>query len=93
MKPQTFVIHKQLRFVDSDVCTTSAISEFRVYALPHALIERLHIAYETLAQYQRELDAEQLTQDIFSKKIDDIVAVRKERNYNKIERMYLYKSS
>ncbi len=64
-----------------------------MYVLSHALIKRLHIAYETLAQYQRELDAEQLTQDILSKKIDDIVAVRKERNYNKIERMYLYKSS
>jgi hypothetical protein len=92
MKPQTPVIHKQSRFVNSDDCTTSAISEFRVYALPHALIERLHIAYETLAQYQRELDAGQLTKDILSKKIDDIVAVRKQRNYNKIERLYLYKS-
>jgi hypothetical protein len=92
MNSQTLVIHKQSRFVDSDVCTTSAISEFRVYVLSHTLIERLHIAYETLVQYQRELDAEQLTQDTLSKKIDDIVAVRKERNYNKIERLYLYKS-
>ncbi len=93
MKSQNFVIHKQSRFVNSNVCTISVIFEFRVYVLSHAIIKRLHITYETLTQYQRELDASQLTKDIFSKKIDDIVALRKERNYNKIIRMNLYKSS
>ncbi len=76
-----------------DVCITSAIFEFRVYVLSHAFIEQLYIVYETLTQYQRELDAEQLTKDILLKKLDNIVAVRKQRNYNKSERLYLYKSS
>ncbi len=93
MKSQNLVIHKQSRFVDLNVCSTSVIFEFRVYVLSHAIIERLHITYETLTQYQRELDANQLTKDILSKKIDDIVALRKERNYNKVVRINLYKSS
>jgi hypothetical protein len=79
--------------VNWDVCITSAIFEFRVYVLSHAFIEQLYIVYETLTQYQRELDAEQLTKDILLKKLDNIVAVRKQRNYNKSERLYLYKSS
>ncbi len=94
MKSQTFVIHKQSRFVNSDVCTNSAISEFRVYALPHANVGRLNIARETLTQYQTELDARQLTKDILSKKIDNIVAARMQRNYNRIEsRRFFYKSN
>jgi hypothetical protein len=64
-----------------------------VYALPHANVGRLNIARETLTQYQTELDAGQLTEDILSKKIDNIVAARMQRNYNRIEpRRFLYKS-
>ncbi len=85
------MLKNSLFIFGSDDCTTSAILEFRVYALLYAIIERLHIALKTLAQYQRKLDAEQLTKDILSKTIDNIVAVRKKRNYNTIERLNLHK--
>ena len=105
-KQQTLVIYSQPRFVDeiffpltspptikSVIAFTATVSEFRVYALPHAKIGRWHITQQTLLQYQRELDEGQLTEDILSKKLDDIYTNRKDRNYNNIvEREIIHKS-
>ena len=105
-KQQTSVIYSQFRFVDEFFCFftfsstiksviafTATISEFRVYTLPHAKIGRWHIAQKTLIQYQREFETGQLTENILSKKIDDIYTNRKNRNYNNIvEREIIHKS-
>ena len=106
-KQQISVIYSQFRFVDeffllftfsftiqSVIVFTATVSEFRVYALPHAKIKRWHITQQTLLQYQREFDERQLSKDILSKKFDDnvIYTNRKDRNYNNVEREFIHKS-
>ena len=104
-KQKTPVIYSQPRFVDETpfsftspptnkpvINFTATVSKFWVYALSHAKIKRWHIAQETLIQYQRELDARQLTEDILSKKFDGIYTNRKNRNYNNVEREIIHKS-
>ena len=107
-KHQISVIYSQPRFVDetspsltfpftikSVIAFIATVSEFWVYALSHAKIGRWHIAQKTLIQYQREFDADQLTKDILSKKLDDNVIYTnlKNRNYNNVEREIIHKSN
>ena len=51
------------------------------------------IAQDTLTQYQRELDAGVLTEDILSKKLENPYETRKNRNYNHFEKRQIIEKS